>query len=507
MNRILTILLLSALTLRGASFYVDSGVGASGNGSEGSPWKLVANINWSTIQTALASEPVTVYFSATNQWAGNGHLIVGTHHASNPLTLDGESWHGGSGAKALLQGDGAAGGTLYIDEGRSNIVVRGFDINLGRYGGIVLGQGSEENPVINLNTITITNCTIRNVLEGSGVSLLFGEEGCHSIRVLSCTITNVPSEAIYLGHYTYMAPTFTNCVVAQNTIVDTGIYVEGEIEIKSSVDGALIYSNRVYRSGAWPTETYTGGSCGVVVASSNCRIFANEFYRNGQKDDGDWGYGIYVTGEGMGYGSGGQAVTNTHIYNNVIWGNEMSGIRLLATEAQGSVEAWIYNNTFVSNTQFGVEVRSPSGRPVIAHLTNNIFVGNLLGAIQRESGDAVVYADYNLYGPGQTNTFAWEAVPTETWQAQGQDANGVWGDPMLTATYGLQEGSPAIGAALVLPDFTTDKLNGTRGEAWDIGAIEFASTPAEPPVDPDPPSVSSGAIRGRGYLRGNGRMR
>src|SRR5271157_6468864 len=78
------------------SYYVDPNVtGRGNNGSITDPWTGISQINYTTVNTALASGPVTIYFSATpashaaNTVDTSPLNFTRTDASTNLLTFDG----------------------------------------------------------------------------------------------------------------------------------------------------------------------------------------------------------------------------------------------------------------------------------------------------------------------------------------------------------------------------------------------------------------------------------
>jgi len=494
---VLGLLALLSVAANAADYYVDNGRSTSGDGSQGNPWKDVYNINWGTIQSALNNGPVRLFFSSRSTWSSSGNLTIEASGTgpTKMLTVIGDqqfnttssgtaTWQSETtGRRALLSGTGSGGGTAYIDAGRSNIVFQGFELNKPTWGGIVIGQ---QNPANNIQFITITNCFVHDVVNSTGISMLFAEAGCHDVTVSHCVVSNSPAEGIYMGHYNWMAPTITNIVVEYNTVVDTGREGEGDIDIKPGVKGAIIRYNKHYRS----ATGLGGANCGVVVLANDCKIYGNTFYRTAMGPDGDWGYGVYVCADGDGQGNG-QSITSCLIYNNLLYSNGKNGIRLLATTATTGADVRgvrIWNNTIWGNSLYGVEAVGHGGRTIeILDFKNNLVGGNTSYDVYLSGTVTLVSANNNLYYRTSGNSWYFNGEKTlSTWRSLGFDLNGKVGDPLFqdtsVANYQLRSGSGAIDAGVASSLFTTDILGRTRAAtAWDIGAYESgASGPSGP---------------------------
>lgn len=470
-------------------YYVDSGRSSSGDGSKANPWKELADINWGTIQSALSTGTVKVCFSTRAAWTGAYLTIAASGtSASNTLYVSGDelfntnssgpaNWLAETnGKRARIAGTGSSGGTTYIDAGRSNIVLQGLEISQPTWGGIVIGQ---QNPATNIMFVTVTNCFVHDVVNSTGISMLFAEAGCHDVIVTHCVVTNTPAEGIYLGHFSYLAPTITNCVVEYNQVVDTGLQGEGDIDIKPGVKGAIIRYNTHYRTAA----ALGGGNCGVVVLGSDCQIYGNRFHHAAMKSSLDWGYGIYVCADGDGMGTG-QSITNCLIYNNLLYANNRNGIRLLATTATSGADirgVRIWNNTIWGNSVFGVEAAAYGGRTIeILDFMNNIVGNNSNYDISISGNVTLASANNNLYYRDSGNSWYFNGENTlSAWRSLGFDTNGKVGDPMFlnatAADFELLSGSPAVGGGVPSTFFNTDILGAVRGRnngLWDIGAFQ-----------------------------------
>jgi len=80
-------------------YYVDPDWGGSATGAASTPWTYITSAAWTTINTTLASDDVTVYFSAraassdTNQPATTSISINRTDLSSHRVTFDGMSFY------------------------------------------------------------------------------------------------------------------------------------------------------------------------------------------------------------------------------------------------------------------------------------------------------------------------------------------------------------------------------------------------------------------------------
>jgi hypothetical protein len=64
---ILSVLIILPSIVSATDYYVDPDVSSGGDGSQANPWTSLGSSQWNTINNALASDDVTVYFSALEQ--------------------------------------------------------------------------------------------------------------------------------------------------------------------------------------------------------------------------------------------------------------------------------------------------------------------------------------------------------------------------------------------------------------------------------------------------------
>jgi hypothetical protein len=295
------------------------------------------------------------------------------------------------------------------------------------------------------------------------------ETGCYYFTIRGNTIINSGTEPIYMGHFSYLSPTITGVVIENNTIVDGGLNGEGDIDIKGGVSGAVVRYNVSYGTGTGHVLA------GVVVHAPSCQIYGNSFYNlNDKPGDGDQA-GITVNADGDGLGNG-ITVSDVLVYNNLIYGNEFTGISIYATASGATVSNLkILNNTIVGNGTLGIKASASGGRTItISELHNNILANNGTSALSTTSNASISAANNNLMyqAAGTLITYLGTNRNWGQWQGLGFDANGVNADPSLNGSYVPQGGSPAIGAGSTQTEFTIDKNQATRTAPWDIGCFE-----------------------------------
>lgn len=503
-------LLLSASVALGATteYYLDSGRTSNGDGSEANPWKLWSNIGWSSISNSIGSGDVNLYISSRSYESRAGTFTVtGTGSNGNWLRIIGDTKYNETASGTAVWSTETTGRRAHftqtsgsgfdIPKNRQYVQLGGIIISNSVFGGVNLG--ASDNPTTNLHNITITNMIIWSPQNNHGLWFGYGETDCHSIKVSHCIISNTPSESIYMGHYNFMTETITNCIVEYNTVVDSGLVGEGDIDIKPGVKGAIVRYNSLYRQ----NNLTSGAVVGVAVYATDAQIYGNTFHHTDKNASSAWGVGIYVNADGDGAGTG-QAITNCLIYNNLIYASASVGLRFAATTTTSGAnmsDIRIWNNTIYGSAGEGLLAsRSSSKTVTISEMYNNIFASNTVQEVSLGAGCTVTAANYNLYRGTNSNNFIHNGTTMNfaTWQGLGFDANGLTSDPLFTdagaGTFTLTSSSPARNAGTTLTAFSVDHDGNTRpqGAAWDIGAFEFTAEGA--------PSVANTPIGGR--LRG-----
>ena len=471
-------------------YYVDADRTSNGDGSASNPWNGWGRINWSAISTQLASKDVKIYFCSRSVQASGSSFVAGSSGTPNgTLSLIGNALYNEQiegaavwqpeweGHRATLTNFNGNGGDFKINPNHQYIQFIGFHVLEPTWGGVNLGSG---NPTLNINHITIAECYIDSPKYNHGIWFGFAEEGCHDILIKDNIVTNTALESIYMGHWDYLPKTITDIVVEGNTVYNCGLAHEGEIDIKPGCQGAIIRNNLVYR------DTSVGSSCGVVIAADACEVYGNVFYGNSRKEDQpDWGFGIYLQADGDGVS--GQAINSCLIYNNFIFINDASGIKITANKTEDLLGVEIYNNTIIDNGGHGLQIScSPPQRIELAKLINNVIANN--GAASHEwytAGDVtLINADHNvLHHTAKTDLWSQSNINTwADWQAQGHDANGHNVDPQMSITaaneLSVDPSSIVIDNGVALTtQFTTDIDGNPRGSNWDIGAYETMPPP------------------------------
>jgi parallel beta-helix repeat protein len=176
-------------------------------------------------------------------------------------------------------------------------------------------------------------------------------------------------------------------------------------------------------------------------------------------------------------------ISHNYIYDNVDVGiGMMDGSTTSEDFRAASIPERIniFNNTFVNNSH-GIT----GGDNTV--VLNNIFVGHSVLAVKNVDGQSELA--YNLFFNNGTDNSGSNVDVGST----------VYADPLLTANYELQAGSPAIDAgtaSYVWQGTTVLDLppEAYSGLAPDIGAFEFDSGTGEPPDPPVLTAPADGAV-------------
>lgn len=191
--------------------------------------------------------------------------------------------------------------------------------------------------------------------------------------------------------------------------------------------------------------------------------------------------------------------TRHTIINNLFLENTKYGITMpLGGEGHRQPDdCLVANNTFVNNGRAGLAFAPMSSYTLLPknnRIVNNVFVGST--GLLLDQGEAIENeVAHNLFWPGDEAEVGFA----------GQDA--IQYDPLLVGTgisLHLSAGSPAVDAALRLPEVVRDRLGNPRplGKAPDLGADEYsprapsAAAVALPLVPPPRPPFDAEALKG-----------
>lgn len=291
------LVLLLAAPLYATDYYVDHDfVGTPRNGTASNPWRSLAdtvtNNPWSVINTELASNPVTVYFSARDAFTDTSDVCCDvtmnrTNTSTNRLTLDGmtkwntndssPSWqdYGGSptrdAPKALLYNEVGNGwaigwGTGGIIPAMDYVTIRGFEATGSRARFRLEGGGShfivEYNhvhdvttggPGMQFNAGAYAYSTGPTSVNPSGVCTLRVSHLSDDVIFRYNHINNTADENLYFGGngedgagHGFDCPGHTNIQFIGNTLSNAGIGVgEGDCFDLKNGNRNITYSGNI----------------------------------------------------------------------------------------------------------------------------------------------------------------------------------------------------------------------------------------------------------------------
>lgn len=297
-----------------------------------------------------------------------------------------------------------------------------------------------------LNNTANTDPSSSSYSYGSGIYIQYGLASLVQNQI----VDNVGSTAgtggygggIFLYGMTH-ADVLTNTIRGNMGAVNTGRSGSGGgLWLLGSA--AYVANNRIESNWTNPDQAGEGG--GVGIGDSEVHLARNTIISN-------------ATGTGGYFRPGGGVLVNSSrpitLSNNLIVHNAASdGGGVFVTSFAPTCQALLVNNTIVDNGS-GVEAWQYAD----VTLTNNLIAGHASGLGTKTPFTGTITADHNLF---------WNT--TEPIVGVGA----VQQDPLLTADYHLDEGSPAVDKGLTIPWLAVD-LKGTarpQGSAYDIGAFE-----------------------------------
>jgi hypothetical protein len=391
-------------------------------------------------------------------------------------------------------GDDSAGGTKeapWKTLQRAAIAVRAGDsviVRAGTYDGFVLGW---ENPQSGTETQRITFKAEPGAVIDSrgktpdGIDL----EGCSYVTIDGFEVRNVSGKIARAG---IRAGGRSEGVIIRNNKVDGC----GKWGIFTSFASRVLIENNV--------TSHSRTQHGIYVSNSSTEpvIRGNVSYGNrgsGIQLNGDASQGgsgvitdariekniIHDNGNGGGSGINCDGVQRSVIQNNLLYGNQCSGISLFREDgAAGSTDNKVINNTIVqaSRARWCVNIKGRS--------SGNAVLNNILYGPDRGRGSLTIAADslpgltsdYNAVVDRFSSDDGGTLVPLASWRmSTGQDQHsfvaekGVLFANPAAGDYHLAANGPAVDAGTQWFAPATD-LEGNRrpeGKAWDIGAYEL----------------------------------
>jgi hypothetical protein len=468
---------------------------ASGKISPGDTVVLFGTITSDlTIQASGASgNPITILFASgakmtSARWATQAILC----YRLSFITIDGgtngiiENTDNGSPSLDFGQNAGSVGVRIEdsFDVAVRNLTVRnlyvrevGGDQTAGIYGILIRCSNSSRS----FARVLVEDCIVAHAEMGVYVRYEPGSETfgyCNDVIVRRCEIAYV-NNGIRVGN-TSGTGLIDNVVIRGNTI--------GDMSNWDDTSGA----NKFHHE-----HIYIFHQSSPDVALYN----AKDILVDGNRCSGPFGSkataGIVFVG----------AIVDGLVVNNVVTGPGSPANGYITVNLRGASNLGLYNNTvFGDSTAYGRSFyynTSGGASNAVVDVRNNLCqrtqshqdFNGLAPSLYIETFDRNLY-----YLVGSTGGFRHDGNRTwEQWQVLGFDANGIFdSDPLLTETYRLGAGSPAIGTGENLSAyFTTDADGNTRpaSGAWDIGAFQYGEAPP-----PTPPAARGRKRRGAKLL-------
>jgi len=464
-------------------FYVDPNFnGTTRNGGKTTPWRDT-ELNWATINKALDTGDVTIYFSCAN-YTGNGEKISTipidiqrTSTSDYRLVLDGNSyyntsqnepasWAANPGSyRYRIIGSRISQGESYwntINPQRAAakyITIKGFHIT---------GNGSGNGIFIHgIDHLVVTENVLDKCRFFHTYSCVKGKVWNGGVRDVTISYNTISgptgNEAFYFGGQApaeggdLCSNVWDEDVTIEYNVFDGATPGDGDgdgLDIKAGKKNLIVRYN-IFRN------CKNRG----MVSHSGGLYYGNIAYNNGEG-------GMIITsflGDGINWGIRPSEVT---MYNNVAYNN--TGGPGISVEYQGGDRASnvkFYNNSLSGNSLAIVSMRGNG-------ITGDFYIkNNIASAASFASIGGKIYGGYNnFYGTlsGYTRTEG--------------DLNV---DPQFISSTNLQlqAGSPCINAGANLSsEFTTDALGYTRNIGnWDMGAYEYGASGGG--GDPFPPAA------------------
>jgi hypothetical protein len=503
------------------AYYVDPDyTGGTRNGSASNPWQslsdTVTNTPWTVINAALASGPVTVYFSArkaasdTNQTSGVQISVLRTDTSTNVLTLNGNSqyntnantpsWAPYSGNSKFNVNTGnqnpaiTSSNDLSPHPPRNYVTVHGFLFT-------TLGQIAVLNGMSNLifeyNELYLpSQGSIGPAItlgQSSNLNTVGASNWGHHIIIRNNTIHDTFGEGIYVNGSTADPPglgtprqTGDDILIINNTLYNCGGMgtADGDcIDVKDGNTNLRIIQNTIYYSAG-----YTGPGneqCQAMTIESATLIDSN-FVWTEATPAGGCKSGIVIAGSWKNpVGRSGLTVRN-----NIVIGNDggLSGVKLqLANPVWQAVN--IYNNT-VYNRPEGFSISNSSALAV--DVKNNIIVNSTdfdLG-IQDDGGTFTLAHDYNDYWRStgflliRTGSGNFDQSTLTQWEGHSLNVDPAFVStafPFVDTNFKLQASSLLRILGTTLTGFSVDYFGVSRPSGlWSMGAGQYVGDTTPP---------------------------
>jgi hypothetical protein len=501
------------------SYYVDPDyTGGTRDGTAPKPWlslsDTITNTPWAVINTALASGPVTVYFSArkagsdTNQTSSVPIEINRTDTSTNRLTLDGSSqyntnvsapsWRNYSGSSKFHIN--ASGPDPAIDSNnigtsiqRNYLTIHGFLLTT--QGQIAVVEGMSYLIFENNELYTIPPATIGPGLiigQSSNLNTVGASNWGHHIIIQNNVIHNTFGEGIYVNGTTADPPglgiprqTGDDILITNNTLYDCGANGTAGgacIDVKDGNTNLRIIHNNIY---------YSAGYTGPVA--EQCQ---GMFLESGTLVDSNFEWSLATPAGGckasiiiVGAWNNPVAKSGLTIRNNTLIGSgNTAGIKTSPATPEWQFVN-IENNTIYNNTE-GIDISNANALSV--EVRNNIVINStdLDFDIEPDGGTFTLIHDYNDYWRSTGDIIivsgSGNYVGSTLKQYEGHSLNVdprfvSTGTPYLDTNFKLQASSPLRISGGTLPGFSVDYFGVSRPSgAWSLGAAQYVNDTAAP---------------------------
>lgn len=478
---LLVVLLWAAPAWSLTEYYVDpTATQVTRNGAASTPWRFVTDSGaWTAINSALASDDVTVYFSAriaasdtAEVYTTAGMVSKRTDSSTHVLTFNGRSKYNTD--EATPSWSNYTGSNKFtIQHSGSNIALN-FDEADGLQSYITVDGMSLQSTARSLyyfggDHFTVQNCTVNRAIyieyKRHGDTRIESLHSADTILIDGNDVANTGGECIYVGSIfeeVEYDDGHTNVTISNNTIHDCGSTSgQGDgIDIKHGTSNVIISGNTIYST--------KPSSARCIITTSPATITENICYN---------ALGACFAYDSYGPLTGSFPWTaNSFMANNVCYNAGNEGITINETNQQFNCTFEVYNNS-VHDIGNGGSYKTGLmlDGMTTAIVKNNVVSDTTSGTACSASGVGTLTESNNdFYGT-----------------VNGCNA-GLNVDPLFTSPTNLvpSASSPLIDAGYNLSvSFTIDVTGATRTGTWDIGAYN---------VSPNQPTIGTG-----GYIKDN----
>jgi Right handed beta helix region len=500
------------LHVESAIFYVDSDWTGIRNGTASQPFAVLDSSAWSNINSALAIDDVTIYFSARKAVSDTPSyyhaagidgvqleidLTRKTTSGSHLLTLDGSSFYNTSESSPFWVSYSGSHMCIVRDFNSQNIAHAKYS-NITIHGFKIICNASTKAVSICGDNWTVEYCNISHAppaADGPCVLLVPTADGAHegsnwyappcsNITIRNNAIHDTEGEAIYVGgggsnpgQSGSGYPSHTNISILNNEIYNAGRYGgQGDgIDVKGGIQQLDVKGNDIH-------DINTANGCRGVVAQG--QIVPTAGVGTLQTYERNYIHNCSQITEGIAIADTWGVPSGVVVRNNIISGvtgasGSKSGIVLYSSQDQILVQ----NNTIYNCAGLGVV--TSAGANVL--LRNNFLITNNGGGNEVDFSHGTVDSDYNAYSiPWGYALEGPHFVSLTRDQALAAVVNAIAGD------FHPSETSPLKRAAVTLSDFSDDFYGTARILGlWDIAAVQSPSiAPTPTPTATPPPTVT-----------------